>query len=132
MIVGFGPGGKRIAESLLEKEEKIAVIDTNDRNFTPEFNDRMESFVGDATDRDILVRAGMMAARQVIITVPEAAVAENITRKARQLNMHANIIVRSKYASEVEELEKLGADLVIPEELTVADMINRSLLPGSN
>ena len=46
--------------------------------------------------------------------------------------MHANIIVRSKYASEVEELEKLGADLVIPEELTVADMINRSLLPGSN
>ncbi len=131
VLIGFGPGGKRIADSLLKENKAVAVIENNDNNFTEEFRGRVQEIVGNATDPEILQRAGVAAAQQIIITVPEAAVAENLTRRVRSINAHSQIIVRSRYESEVEELEKLGADYVVPEEVTVAEMIKHTLLKGT-
>ena len=127
LIIGFGPGGQRVADSLLKKGKSVAVIDLNPNNLTLDFKNRLQFFVGDGSDKEVLERAGILDAKEVIITVPEAAVAENITRRVRTMNHLSRIIVRSKYASEVEELERLGADMVVPEELTVAEMMQKAI-----
>jgi len=51
-----------------------------------------------------------------------------IVEKARLLNHHAYILVRSKHVTDIEELYKLGASQVIPEEFeTAIDFFERIL-----
>lgn len=128
VIIGFGPGGKRIAEYLAKKKVPIAIIERNERNISDEEHKYAQVFIGDAMDEEVLHRAAIEAARQVIITVPEAATAEDITIKIRKLNHSANIVVRTKYLDEVDQLRKLGADNVVTEELSVADNIMATIL----
>ena len=127
VIVGFGPGGRRIAKFLTKRKTPLAVIELNERNIEEGDHSFAQVFIGNAKDDDVLKRAAIEAAKQVIITVPEAAVAEAITIKIRKINHNANIVVRTKYAEEAEELHRLGANHVVPEEISVADTITASM-----
>ncbi len=127
VIIGFGPGGRRIAKFLAKKKIPLAVIELNERNIEEDDYTFAQVFIGNAKDDEVLNRAAVEVAKQVIITVPEAAAAEAITIKIRKLNHSANIVVRTKYAQEAEELHRLGANHVVPEEISVADTITASM-----
>ncbi len=123
IIVGFGPGGRRVAGYLSKQKAPLAIVEKNERNIADEDYNYAEIFIGDGEDEEVLKRAAIEAAKQVIVTVPEATVAEALTIKIRKLNQHARIVVRTKYQEEVIHLQKLGADHVVPEEISVADTI---------
>jgi len=127
VIIGFGPGGKRIAQFLSQKKIPLAIIELDERNIREEDRQYAEVFIGNATDDEVLKRAAIEAAKQVIITVPEAAAAEDITIKIRKLNHNTNIVVRTKYEQEADQFHKLGANQVVPEEISVADTITASM-----
>ncbi len=127
IIIGFGPGGRRIAKFLSKKNMQLAVIELNERNIEEEDSSYAQVFIGNAKDDEVLKRAAVEAAKQVIITVPEAAMAEDITIKIRKLNHNANIVVRTKYEGEADQLQKLGANHVVPEEISVADAITAAM-----
>ena len=127
IIIGFGPGGRRIANHLAKRNTKLAIIERNERNIVEEDHSYAQVFIGNAKDEEVLKRAAIEAAKQVIVTVPEAAVAEAITIQIRKLNHHVNIVVRTKYEGEVEQLRKLGANQVIPEEISVAEAITAAM-----
>ncbi len=127
VIIGLGPGGRRIAKFLSKRKIPLAIIELNERNIEEQDSTYAQIFIGNAKDDEVLQRAAIEAAKQVIITVPEAAEAENITIKIRKLNHNANIVVRTKYAQEAEQLHKLGANHVVPEEISVADSITASM-----
>ena len=127
VIIGFGPGGRRIARFLTKRKVPLAVIELNARNILEEDYEYAKVIIGNATDPEVLKRAAVEAADQIIITVPGAAVAENITIKTRQINHNANVIVRTQYEQETTQLQKLGADQVVPEEISVADTILASM-----
>jgi len=105
----------------------LAIIERNERNIVEEDHSYAQIFIGNAKDEEVLKRAATEAAKQVIVTVPEAAVAEAITIQIRKLNHHVNIVVRTKYEGEVEQLRKLGANQVIPEEISVAEAITAAM-----
>ncbi|MEM7105496.1 MAG: cation:proton antiporter [Bacteroidota bacterium] len=128
LIIGFGPSGRRIFDNLVQKKQPVSVIERNERNINPEDAKLASIVIGDAQDMDVLTRAAAESAKQIIITVPEASVAESITSKTRKLNHNAQITVRTRYASEEEHLKKLGANVVISEELTFADRISSLML----
>ncbi len=123
MIIGFGPGGRRVANFLSERKTPLAIVEKNERNITEDDYSYAEIFIGDGKDEEVLKRAAVEAAKQVIITVPEATVAEDLTIKIRKLNHNTRIVVRTKYEEEARHLLKLGADHVVPEEISVADTI---------
>jgi CPA2 family monovalent cation:H+ antiporter-2 len=123
VIIGFGPGGKRIARHLAKNKVSLAVIELNERNIDEEDHACAQIFIGNALNDEVLKRAAVESAAQLIITVPEPAAAEAITIKLRKLNQRANIIVRSKYEQEAAHFLKLGANQVVPEEITVAETI---------
>jgi CPA2 family monovalent cation:H+ antiporter-2 len=127
IVIGYGPGGRRIAKFLIKREIPLAVIELNERNIKEEDYEKAAIIIGNAKDDEVLKRAALESAKQVIITVPEAAMAEAITIKIRKLNHNANIVVRTKYEEEAEELHKLGANKVVPEEISVADTIMASI-----
>lgn len=127
IIIGFGPGGRRVANYLSKQQAPLAIVERNERNILPDDHSYADIFIGDGKDEEVLQRAAVEAARQVIITVPEATVAEDLTIKIRKLNHNARIVVRTKYEEEAVHLQKLGADHVVPEEISVADTMMAGL-----
>ncbi len=75
---------------------------------------------GDAVNVPILRKAHADTARVVVISIGELVTAMTVTERVRQLNKHAIIIVRSRQVFDIEDLYKLGADHVIPEEFETA------------
>ena len=128
VIIGYGPGGKRVARQLAEKKIPLAIIELNERNIHDEDHSIAQVFIGNAEETEVLDRAAIPLAKHVIITVPDPAAAEDVTIKVRKMNHHAQIIVRTKYQEETEQFYKLGASKVIPEEISVADTIMHMLL----
>lgn len=83
---------------------------------------------GDAGDEPVLRKAFVHTAEMIIVSVGDLIKALDITEKVRRMNKHAHIIVRSKHVTDIEELYKLGANQVIPEEFeTAIDFFERIL-----
>src|SRR6185436_12386086 len=55
-------------------------------------------------------------ARVIVFAISAPAEERRGVAVTRHLNPHVRIVVRTRYVSEIEELERLGADQVIPEE----------------
>ncbi len=75
---------------------------------------------GDAVNEPILRKAHVDLAKVVIISIGDLMPAMAVTEKVRLLNKHANVMVRTKKVHDIEELYKLGADQVVPEEFETA------------
>jgi len=75
---------------------------------------------GDAINMPILKKAHVDTARVVVVSIGELVTAMTVTEHVRQLNKHAVIIVRSRQVYDIEDLYKLGADHVVPEEFETA------------
>jgi CPA2 family monovalent cation:H+ antiporter-2 len=87
-----------------------------------------QAVYGDAVNEPVLRKAYIHTAEMVIVSVGDLIKAMAIVDKVRTLNKHAFIIVRSKHVTEIEELYRLGANQVIPEEFeTAIDFFERIL-----
>jgi CPA2 family monovalent cation:H+ antiporter-2 len=89
---------------------------------------------GDAVNEPILKKAHIGAAEVVVISVGNLITAMSIVEKVRHLNSNAFIIVRTKYVFDIEELYRVGANQVIPEEFETAvnlleRVLNKRLVP---
>ena len=85
-------------------------------------------FYGDGTNNEVLHRLGIKTAKVMVIAISDPASCRNIVKTARRQNRDLCIIARTRYASEVDDLLKLGADEVIPEEFeTSVEIFSRVL-----
>lgn len=83
---------------------------------------------GDALNEPILLKAHAELADMVVISIGDAITSLGIIAKIREMNKRAHIIVRAKYVTDIEDLYKMGADQVIPEEFeTAIDLFERIL-----
>ncbi len=83
---------------------------------------------GDAIDDPTLKKAFVHTAGMVIVSVGDLIGAMAIVEKVRLLNKHVFILVRTKHVTDIEEIYKLGANQVIPEEFeTAIDFFERIL-----
>jgi len=83
---------------------------------------------GDAMNEPILLKAHVDKAQVVVLSVGAMITAMAVIEKIRRLNPTAFILVRTKYVDDVEELYKIGANQVIPEEFETAIEIFRRVL----
>jgi len=83
---------------------------------------------GDAVNEPILQKAHVDTAKIIVISVGDMITSMAIIDKVRHMNKHAYILVRTKHVEDIEELYKLGANQVIPEEFeTAIDLFERVL-----
>ncbi len=79
--------------------------------------------VGDSTDDDLLIQAGVERAKALITTLPADADNLFIVLSARSLNPHLQIISRASDGNSISKLKKAGADNVImPDRIGGAHM----------
>lgn len=83
---------------------------------------------GDADNEPVLRQAYVQTAELVIVSVGNLIKAMSIVERVRAMNKHAYIIVRTRHVTDIEELYRLGATQVIPEEFeTAIDFFERIL-----
>jgi len=83
---------------------------------------------GNAVYEPVLRQAYVHNAELVIVSVGELITAMSVVQHVRAMNKHAHIIVRTRHVTDIEELYRLGANQVIPEEFeTAIDFFERIL-----
>jgi len=124
LVIGFGPAGQRVAESLLDSHQQQTVaIDLNPKNIEVAHRYGLVAHLGDATHRDILEHAGIYKARAVVVTVPDHATTRHLIHLIRELAPEAFIVARCRYHVLHWELLNAGAHEVVDEE----DQLGRRL-----
>jgi CPA2 family monovalent cation:H+ antiporter-2 len=116
IIIGFGLNGRNLARVLGEADIPYVVLEYNAETVREMKKQGEPIYYGDGTQGEVLLRLGIKTARVMVIAISDPASCRNIVKKARRQNPELFIIARTRYTSEVDDLLKLGADEVIPEE----------------
>jgi len=116
MIVGFGVNGQNVARVLRETGIPYIIIEADGETAVRLRKEGFPIVFGDATRKDILHLCEVGRARLIVFAISDPQGTRTAVRLSRSMNPNIHIIVRTKLVSEVEELEKLGANEVIPEE----------------
>ena len=117
IIVGYGPAGRHLEQVLHETGIPYVIIEMNPDSVEEMRANEIPAIYGDAGRIHILEKAGIDKAKMLVIATNDPSTSPRIIRIARHQNPTLQIIVRTRYLSDVDQLESLGADNVIPEEM---------------
>lgn len=132
VIVGFGLNGRYLARVLKESHIPYAILEMNPQTVREAQQSGEPIYFGDASRLEILQHVNLSEARILVITVAELPITRRIVSVVRQNHAGIYIIVRTKFASSVEELYHLGANQVIAEEFEAATEIFAHVLAEYN
>ena len=118
IVCGYGRNGKQ-AVVKLKKYSKSLVIIENDEALVSEIeNENLLCIQGNATNDDVLLKAGIMNASNLITTLPSDADNLFVVLSARQLNKNLTIVSRASDDPSDSKLRIAGANNVImPDKL---------------
>ncbi len=116
IIVGYGMNGENVAKAARRASIPYVIVEID-----PEAMQKAKAagepiVFGDATSDVILKHVHVQEARVVVVAISAHQATRQIVQNVRMFTGTAYIIVRTRYLREVDELTKLGADEVIPEE----------------
>ncbi len=129
VLCGFGRIGQILAHTLNAKKQAFVVVDND-----PEAINEAQSLgylvlLGDATEEDVLLAAGVARAQSLVTALPSDAANVFITLTARNLNRALQIIARGEYQTTEKKLLQAGANRVVMPAaigaLRMAAMITR-------
>jgi CPA2 family monovalent cation:H+ antiporter-2 len=128
IVVGYGLNGSNLARVLASAGIPFVVLELNGASVREGRRRGHPVFFGDAVRPEILRAHGIEDASVCVVGIADQAAARRIVRIARSLNPRLHILARTRVVSEVEELRRLGADQVIPEEFeTSVELFSRVL-----
>jgi len=116
IVVGYGLNGRNLARVLSETEIPYAVLDLDGDKVRREVKNGVHIYYGDATSPSVLRHVRIDDARVLVVAISDPFSARRTVQIARGLNPHLHIVVRTRYLRELQELQELGADDVVPEE----------------
>jgi len=126
VVVGYGTKGRSAIETLVkngQSRDAIVVVDPDPTSIQEANTDGLTVVAGDATRRDVLRRAGVARASQVIITTDRDDSTVLTVLNTRQLNGTAYIVASVREGENVSLARQSGADAVV----TSSDAVGRLL-----
>ncbi len=123
IVCGYGRNGQQVTEELTAFGEKVVVVD-KDRELVMGNVARSLQFIeGDATEDEVLLKAGITNSRALIASLPLDADNLFVVLTARALNPDLNIISRASSESAEKKLRMAGVNSVgMPERVGGAHM----------
>ncbi len=113
IVCGYGRIGSIVVREIMKEGLPIVVVEQK-----PHLIERMEQdgvlcLDGDATNDEVLLRAGLKRARSIIAALSDEAANVYVTLTARQLSPSIQIVARANEKGHVPRLEMAGADRVV-------------------
>jgi voltage-gated potassium channel len=131
VVIGYGTKGRSAVATLQSNgvdREQIVVVDPSSTALGEAHADGLAVVTGDATRREVLRRAGVPQARQVIITTDRDDSVVLATLNVRQLNTDAYVVAAVREADNVQLVRQSGADAVVTSSDAVGRLIGLSSL----
>ncbi len=128
IIAGFGRAGQTCARFLKIEEIPFLALDLDPERVSEAKLAGEQVAFGDASRRDILLAAGLLRARLVIITFDDRKRVEAMLALIRELAGDLKVLVRTRDDSFLEQYKQAGAFEVIPESQEGALMLVSHLL----
>jgi len=116
IIIGFGVNGRNVAKAARVAGIPYIIIEINPDTVVHEKSKGELIYYGDATQEAVLEHADIDDARVLVLGISDAVATRRIISAARRLSPRLHMIARTRYLQEVEALQDLGADEVIPQE----------------
>ena len=115
IICGYGRSGQALSRFLTRENFRFIALDLDPRR-VQEAADTGESVVyGDAAKREVLLAAGLMRAKTLVITYNDKHSALKILHHVNQMRPDLPVVVRTADDTHIEELKKAGAAEVVAE-----------------
>ncbi|WP_371677682.1 TrkA family potassium uptake protein [Streptomyces sp. NBC_01276] len=134
VVVGFGTKGRSALQTLLAtglQREQIVIVDPSAKVIDSANAEGFTGVVGDATRSDVLLRAEVQKARQIVIATQRDDTAVLVTLTARQLNRGAKIVAAVREEENAPLLKQSGADAVITSASAAGRLLGLSVLSPS-
>ncbi|MGE5429999.1 MAG: cation:proton antiporter [Syntrophomonadaceae bacterium] len=128
IIAGFGLNGRNIARVLKETGISYIVLELNPVTVKESKKQGEKIIYGDVTRREVLEHAGCKDASVLVFAISDLTSTRAGIQLAKQMNPSIYCIVRTRFISEVDNLIRLGADEVIPEEFETSLQIFSKVL----
>jgi voltage-gated potassium channel len=131
VVVGYGTKGRSAVETLIGNglsKESIVIVDPNATAMQDAHADGLAVVTGDATRREVLRRAGVADADQVIITTDRDDSNVLATLTVRQLNPDAWIVAAVREQENAPLMRQSGANSVITSSDAVGRLLGLSSL----
>lgn len=128
IIVGFGVNGRNLASALKTSGIPYAILELNPSTVKKMKKSGEPIYFGDSTSQEVLHKVGLMTADMLVVAISDAASTRKTVQITRNERKDIHILVRTRFVAEVDELLKLGANEVIPEEFeTSVEIFSRVL-----
>ena len=116
IIAGFGMAGRNLAKVLRETGVSYVILELNPETVISAGAEGEPIIFGNVSSRVLLREVCIDTAKVIVFAVSDPISTRRGVQAAREMNRNLFIIVRTRFASEVDELINLGADDVVPEE----------------
>lgn len=113
IIAGYGRVGKNVAEEFVKAGKDFVVVE-NDPEQIAELEEKGVIFIeGDATNDDILAKAGIKRAEGLVAAIRSDAENVFIVLSGRRANPKLFIVARANTIEAIDKLKAAGADRVV-------------------
>lgn len=126
VVIGYGTKGRSAVDTLVSNglsRESVVVVDPSTAGQEEAHADGLAVVTGDATRREVLRRARVDQAQQVIITANRDDTTVLATLTVRQLNPDAYIVASVREQDNVPLVRQSGADSVITSSEAVGRLL---------
>jgi voltage-gated potassium channel len=116
IVCGAGKTGVNVVEELVASKKQVVVIESREEiieHLKHELDDDIPIILGDATDDDVLINAGIKNAYGLISSLPDDKDNIYVVITAKSLNPDLKIVTKSIDPKTVKKFYSIGADYVV-------------------
>lgn len=130
ILCGLGRVGCNVANELVITQRDYVAIDENLQaiNEYKEKNSGLLSLHGDASDDDVLLKAGILEASGIFAVTGDDSMNMMIVITAKQLRPDIRVVARAHEVRNIEKLKKAGADSIVSPDFTGGMRIASSMI----
>lgn len=113
ILCGFGRTGKEIASKLKTENITTLIIEQDSSMKNDAEDSGFNVLLGDATQDEILIMAGIKNCRSLVVTLPNDASNLYVVLSAKALNSECRLIARASTEEASNKLKLAGASIVV-------------------
>ena len=123
IICGYGRSGGTLAKFLEEENLSFIALDLDSRRVSAALEAKKKVVYGNAAKREVLMAAGLMRAKALVVSYKDKHSALAILRHVKELRPDLPVVVRTNDDTHVEALKEAGAAEVVAEVLEGSVML---------
>ena len=123
IICGYGRSGQALAHFMQQEHIRFIALDVDSRRVREAATSGQSVVYGDAAKREVLMAAGLMRAKTLVVTYDDKHSALKILHHVNELRPDLPVVVRTADDTHIEALKQAGAAEVVAEVLEGSVML---------